>query len=113
MKKKAFAGGRKAPLIAIMTLGLVMIPALALAAEAAPAASSGGSAAVAKYIAAATSMAVSALAAGYAQSKIGTAAAGTIAERPETATMLIVLQALPEIIVLLGFVTSLLIVSAS
>jgi len=76
-------------------------------------AATGSSAAAAKYIGAAAAMAVSALSAGYAQAKIGSAAAGTIAERPETATMLIVLQALPEIIVLLGFVTSLLIVSAS
>jgi V/A-type H+-transporting ATPase subunit K len=42
--------------------------------------------------------------AGYAQSKIGAAAAGTLAERPEAGGSLLVLQALPEIIVLLGFV---------
>ena len=54
-------------------------------------------------------MAVSAAAAGFAQAKIGAAAAGTLAERPEAATMLIVLQVLPEIIVLLGFVTALII----
>ncbi|MCL2333155.1 MAG: hypothetical protein FWC54_06725 [Actinomycetia bacterium] len=113
MKRKAFARGRKALLVAFMAISLVMAPALALAAEGAAAATTDSSAAAAKYIGAAIAMAVSALAAGYAQSKIGTAAAGTIAERPETATMLIVLQALPEIIVLLGFVTSLLIVSAS
>jgi len=94
-----------------MTIGLVLAPALAMAAT--TSAASGSSAAAAKYIGAAAAMAVSALSAGYAQAKIGSAAAGTIAERPETATMLIVLQALPEIIVLLGFVTSLLIVSAS
>lgn len=59
---------------------------------------------VAKALAAGLAMSVSAFAAGYAQSKIGAAAAGTLAERPEAATYLIVLQALPEIIVLLGFV---------
>lgn len=64
---------------------------------------------IVKYVSAAAAMGLSALAAGYAQAKIGTAAAGTLAEKPEVATMLIVLQALPEIIVLLGFVTALII----
>ena len=59
---------------------------------------------VGKAMAAAFAMAVSAWSAGYAQSKIGAAGAGTLAERPEAATMVIVLQALPEVIVLLGFV---------
>ncbi|MDO8949042.1 MAG: ATPase [Actinomycetota bacterium] len=49
-------------------------------------------------------MSVSAMSAGYAQAKIGAAGAGTLAERPEAGTNIIVLQALPEIIVLLGFV---------
>lgn len=110
MKRKVFAGGRKAPLAILMTLGLIMAPAIAMAATGSGA---GDGAAIAKYIGAAGAMAVSAVSAAFAQSKIGAAAAGTIAERPETATMMIVLQALPEIIVLLGFVTSLLIVSAS
>lgn len=59
---------------------------------------------MARAIAAGTAMSVSALAAGYAQAKIGAAGAGTLAERPEVATNIIVLQALPEIIALLGFV---------
>lgn len=59
---------------------------------------------VAKAIAAGAAMSVSALSAGYAQSRIGAAGAGTLAERPEAGTTLIVLQALPEIIALLGFV---------
>jgi V/A-type H+/Na+-transporting ATPase subunit K len=84
-------------------LGVLLIPALAYAAEAAPAAVSWQEG-VAKALAAGMAMSVSALSAGYAQSKIGAAAAGTLAERPEAATYLIVLQALPEIIVLLGFV---------
>lgn len=62
-----------------------------------------------KYIAAASAMAISALGAAYAQAKIGAAAAGTLAENTDAATMLIVLQALPEIIVLLGFVSALII----
>jgi len=59
---------------------------------------------IAKYAAAGASMCVAALATAYAQSKIGSAGAGTLAERPEAGTTLIVLQALPETIILLGFV---------
>lgn len=90
-------------------LGAVFVlPAVAFAQEAA--AAEGAAAVVdwrvgvAKALSAGMAMSVSAFAAGYAQSKIGAAAAGTLAERPEAATYLIVLQALPEIIVLLGFV---------
>lgn len=65
---------------------------------------------VGKALGASFAMGVSALSAGYAQSKIGPAAAGALAERPEVAVWVIVLQALPEIIVLLGFVAAILIV---
>jgi len=90
---------------AIATAALAAIPAMALAATA----STDPKVLVTKYISAAGAMAISAIMAGYAQARIGTAAAGTIAEKPEAATMLIVLQALPEIIVLLGFVSALII----
>ena len=43
---------------------------------------------------------------GYAQSKIGSAGAGTIAERPETFGYMVVLVAIPETMVILGFVVS-------
>ncbi|MDI6712675.1 MAG: hypothetical protein QMD96_05495 [Anaerosomatales bacterium] len=59
---------------------------------------------IAKAAAAAVAMSVSAFSAAYAQARIGSAGAGTLAERPEVGTNIIVLQALPEIIVLLGFV---------
>jgi V/A-type H+-transporting ATPase subunit K len=49
-------------------------------------------------------MCIAAMSAGYAQARIGSAGAGTLAERPEAGTNIIVLQALPEVIVLLGFV---------
>lgn len=67
---------------------------------------------VAKAIAAGAAMSVSAMSAGYAQAKIGAAGAGTLAERPEVGTTLIVLQALPEIIALLGFVIAFMIGTA-
>lgn len=63
----------------------------------------------AKAGSAALVMALSAMSAGYAQAKIGSAGAGTLAERPEAGTNLIVLQALPEIIALLGFAIAFLI----
>ncbi|HEX9093079.1 MAG TPA: hypothetical protein VF902_03770 [Coriobacteriia bacterium] len=80
-----------------------MVPAIALAQEPTPV-SADWQTSVGKAMAAALAMSVSAFSAGYAQSKIGAAGAGAIAERPESATMIMVLQALPEVIVLLGFV---------
>lgn len=88
----------------VALLGFALVPAVAFAQEATPAAGTAWQAAVGKAMAAALAMSVSALSAGYAQAKIGSAGAGTLAERPEAATMVIVLQALPEVIVLLGFV---------
>lgn len=89
---------------------IVASPLLAFAAEPATEAPAGDSTVqAAKYIGAAIAMGASALGAAYAQGKIGSAAAGTLAENPDAGTMLIVLQALPEIIVLLGFVSALII----
>ncbi|MBN2840618.1 MAG: ATPase [Coriobacteriia bacterium] len=59
---------------------------------------------IAKYAAAGASMCIAAMSAAYAQSKIGSAAAGTLAERPEVGMNMIIMMALPEVIVLLGFV---------
>ena len=58
--------------------------------------------------AAALAMGTSAIAAGWAQARIGSAGQGTLAERPEERIWVITLTALPEIIVLLGFVTAIL-----
>jgi V/A-type H+-transporting ATPase subunit K len=60
--------------------------------------------AMTRAIAAGATMCIAAMSAGYAQGKIGSAAAGTMAERPEAGTMLMVITALTEIIVLMGFV---------
>lgn len=90
----------------------MVVPAMAFAQAAEGAAPVDYRVGVAKAIAAGASMSVSALAAGYAQAKIGSAGAGTLAERPEVATNIIVLQALPEIIALLGFVIAFMIGTA-
>lgn len=51
-----------------------------------------------------------AIACGWAQSRIGAAGAGTVAEKPETAGIIIILEALPETLVILGFVVAALII---
>jgi V/A-type H+-transporting ATPase subunit K len=61
-------------------------------------------------LAAALAVAVPALATAYAQARIGSAGAGTIAEKPETAGTIIVLEAIPETMVVLGFVVAMMII---
>lgn len=84
-------------------------PGLAVAAEAGAEESTAWQVAVGKAMAAGLAMGFSALGAGYAQGKIGSAGAGALAERPEVSIWILALQALPEIIVLLGFVSAILI----
>lgn len=54
--------------------------------------------------AAALSIGMTALATAWAQSKIGAAGAGTLAEKPELTATIIILIAIPETMVILGFV---------
>ena len=54
--------------------------------------------------AAALALGLCALATGWAQSKIGAAGAGTLAEKPEMTATVIILVAIPETMVILGFV---------
>ena len=54
--------------------------------------------------AAALALGVSALATAWAQSRIGSAGAGTLAEKPELTATIIILVAIPETMVILGFV---------
>lgn len=61
-------------------------------------------------LAAAIAFAAGAIATGWAQSRIGAAGAATIAERPESAGSVIVLEAIPETMVILGFVVAAMIV---
>ena len=95
-------------------LGVLLIPAAAFAAEASGTAVAAVSiGAGIKTIGAALAMGMSALGAGWAQAKIGSAGQGTLAERPEERIWVITLTALPEIIVLLGFVMAILLNSAA
>ena len=60
-------------------------------------------------ISAAIAIGLTALATGLAQSRIGAAMAGAIAERPELVGSAIILVAIPETMVILGFVVAFLI----
>lgn len=61
-------------------------------------------------LAAAIAVAVPAAATAYAQARIGAAGAETIAEKPETAGTIIVLEAIPETMVILGFVVAIMLI---
>lgn len=63
-----------------------------------------------KALGAALAIGFAAFATAWAQSKIGSAAAGAIAEKPEVGGLMIVLEALPETIIILGFVIAIMIV---
>jgi V/A-type H+-transporting ATPase subunit K len=60
-------------------------------------------------IAAAGTIAVTALATALAQSKIGSATAAALAEKPELRTTAVLMIAIPETMVVLGFVIAVLI----
>ncbi|GBD30769.1 ATP synthase subunit c [bacterium HR32] len=57
-------------------------------------------------IAAALSVAFGALGTAWAQSRIGAAAAGAMAERPEIGGLMLVFLALPETMIILGFLVA-------
>jgi V/A-type H+-transporting ATPase subunit K len=61
-------------------------------------------------LSAALAIGIPALATAWAQSRIGPAAAASLAERPELSATVIILLAIPETMVILGFVVAVLIV---
>ncbi len=63
-----------------------------------------------RFLAAALAVGLGALGTGWAQSRIGSAGAGTIAEKPESTGTILILVALPETMVILGFVIAALII---
>ncbi|MCX7793984.1 MAG: hypothetical protein N2257_06225 [Thermodesulfovibrionales bacterium] len=62
--------------------------------------------------AAALAIGISALATAWAQSRIGAAGAGALAEKPELSGTVIILVAIPETMVILGFVIATIILTA-
>ena len=83
-------------------VGVLSIPAVAFAQEAVV--KEVTMAGAVKTLGAALAMGMSAIGAGWAQAKIGSAGQGTLAERPEERVFVLTLTALPEVIALLGFV---------
>lgn len=61
------------------------------------------------YMSAALAVGIPALATGWAQSRIGPAAAATLAEKPELTVTVVLLIAIPETVAILGFVIAVLI----
>lgn len=57
-------------------------------------------------LAAAAAIAIPALATGWAQSRIGPAVAAALAEKPELSTTAVLMIAIPETVVILGFVVA-------
>jgi V/A-type H+-transporting ATPase subunit K len=64
-------------------------------------------------LAAAGVMALAALATAWAQSRIGAAISATLAEKPELSATAVILVAIPETMVILGFVVAVLIILRS
>jgi V/A-type H+-transporting ATPase subunit K len=60
-------------------------------------------------LAAALAISIPALATAWAQSRIGASAAASLAEKPELSTTAILLVAIPETVVILGFVVAVMI----
>lgn len=60
-------------------------------------------------LSAALAIGISGLATAWAQSRIGAAGSGTIAEKPELRGTVIIMLAIPETMVILGFVVAVLI----
>ena len=62
-------------------------------------------------VSAALAIGISAIATAWVQSRIGAAGAGALAEKPEVRGAIIVMLAIPETLVILGFVVSVLILT--
>jgi V/A-type H+-transporting ATPase subunit K len=61
-------------------------------------------------VSAAAAIGIPALATAWAQSRIGAAGAATLAEKPELSATIIILVAIPETMVILGFVVAVMLI---
>ncbi|HET6948629.1 MAG TPA: F0F1 ATP synthase subunit C [bacterium] len=84
----------------------VLLAGAAFAAPEEPAATASGAGAGLLGLAAAISVGLGAIGTAWAQSRIGAAAAGAIAERPEIGGLMLVFLALPETMIILGFLVA-------
>ena len=105
---------RRIGLIGAVLVGLIVAAAETMAEEAAPGSSPGSLAAAYKSIglgvAAAFAIAFSVLGAGYAVGRIGSAALGAAAEKPELLTRSILFVALAEGLAVLGFAIAMMLI---
>ncbi len=95
---------RRAGLVLMVALLTTLLLAGAAIAQEKPAAEApSGASAGLLGLAAALAVGLGAIGTAWAQSRIGAAAAGAIAERPEIGGLMLVFLALPETLVILGF----------
>ncbi len=101
------SGVKRAAVVLMMALTLMLlVAAAALAApEAGPEKPASASAGL-LGLAAAIAVGLGAIGTAWAQSRIGAAAAGAIAERPEIGGLMLVFLALPETMIILGFLVA-------
>lgn len=96
----------KSALVIIAVLTLTLVVAGVAWAEEAQAGQQAGASAGMLGLAAAIAVGLGAIGTAWAQSRIGAAAAGAIAERPEMGGLMLVFLALPETMVILGFLVA-------
>lgn len=96
------------PILILFIIVLLVPAALCFANETAP--DEGNTADSIKYIAAALAVGLCAIATGIAQARIGAAGMGSIVEKPETTGIVIICLAIPETMVILGFVVAAMII---
>ncbi|HET6781984.1 MAG TPA: F0F1 ATP synthase subunit C [bacterium] len=96
----------KGALVMMTVLTLTLIVAGVAWAEEAQAGQPAGASAGMLGLAAAIAVGLGAIGTAWAQSRIGAAAAGAIAERPEMGGLMLVFLALPETMVILGFLVA-------
>ncbi len=98
---------KKVGIVVMATLIVMFATAgMAVAQETAGAAKPSGSNSGLLGLAAALAVGLGAIGTAWAQSRIGAAAAGAIAERPEMGGLMLVFLALPETMVILGFLVA-------
>lgn len=98
---------KRAVVMLVGALGLTLLAAgAALAAPEAAPATGGNPSAGLLGLAAALSVGLGAIGTAWAQSRIGAAAAGAIAERPEIGGQMLIFLVLPETLIIFGFLVA-------
>ncbi len=96
--------------VLVVAFTLIAIPCFAQEHAEEQAEEAGGLGLGLKFIASALAVGLCALGTGFAQSRIGSAGVGAIVEKPDTTGVVIILLAIPETMVILGFVVAAMII---